>query len=501
MNATQKHTRIFKSPDYLTSIKNNQAVSMQFDIFSHDAEAAFIKIIHRLVEKHDILYLKEMLVTVIREIITNAVKANAKRLYFKMINLDILKTEDYRTGMETFKKDVYASEADYLDKLKNENLFVKIIFKNFNDSIQISVVNNSPILEVERKKIEWRIKKAYSYNELSDAFDDVMDDSEGTGLGLILALMLCKNAGFPREVFRIRCKDSITIATISIPLNADNSRHDSRIANKVLKELDKLPSFPENIREIQRICSDSHSTFKQISDSIKNNPELESLLLKVANSLGIASFNQTGNLEDAVKLLGIKTINSMLVASGVKQIFNSRYKKREDIWQKSYKAAYYAQKMAIQTKQTKYFDLVYQSALLADIGKMILLSVEQNSMNKMKEVANSRITANTSLLEEISLGISHATLGALICEKWKFSEPLINLIKYHNRPHVVPEKYKSLAYLIYLAYSLIAIENKKLRFEILDEDVLNFYNINNKEKFELLHRTLKKSYQTQYITV
>ena len=64
---------------------------------------------------------------------------------------------------------------------------------------------------------------------------------------------------------------------------------------------------------------------------------------------------------------------------------------------------------------------------------------------------------------------------------------------------MVPDKYKSLVYLVYLAYSMIDIENRRLRFEILDEDVLDYYNINDKDKFELLHRTLKKTYETQYI--
>ncbi len=501
MEATQKRTYILKLPDYLKSIKNNQLFSMQFDIFSHEAEAVFMKIIHRLVEKHDILYLKEILITVIREIITNAVKANTKRLYFKIMNLDINKTEDYRMGMDTFKRDVYAGKADIFNKLKHENLFVKIIFKNYNNSVGISIINNSPILEEERRKIEWRIRKAYSYNEISDAFDDVMDDSEGTGLGLIFALMLCKNAGFPRETFQIKCENNLTIATITIPLNSNSGKHDLKIANEVIKELEKLPSFPENILEIQKICSDPESTVEQISESIKNDPNLTSSLLKMANSAGYMTLRNTATLEDAVKLIGIKTINSLLVASGVEKIFNSRYKKFGDIWQNSYKAAFYAQKMAIQTKQIKFNELIYQSTLLSDIGKIILLSIEHSCLNKMHEVAGSKVAENTSLLEEISLGISHATLGGLICEKWKFNELVVNIIKYHNRPHVAPDKYKSLVYLVYLAYSLIDIENRRLRFEILDEDVLDYYNINDKGKFELLHRTLKNTYETQYTRI
>jgi HD-like signal output (HDOD) protein len=501
LEAIQKRTYVLTPADYLKSIKYKQLFSMQFDVFSQKIEAIFIKVIHRLVQKHDILYLKEMLITVIKEIITNAVKANTKRLYFKIMKLDINKKEDYRVGMDTFKRDVYAGKVEIFNKLKDENLFVKIIFKNDQNSLQISIINNSPILEEESRKIEWRIRKAYSYDQMSDAFDDVLDDSEGSGLGLIFALMLCKKAGFPQETFQIRSENNFTKVTFNISLSSNRGQHDLKITNKVIKELEKLPSFPENILKIQKICSNPDSSLKQISESIKNDPNLTSSVMRIANSAGFVNYGNTTILEDAVKLIGMKTINSLLVASGVEKILSSRYKKFEGIWQNSYKAAFYAHKMLMQTKQTKYIELVYQSALLSDIGKIILVPIEPTVIKKMNKVAGSRIAENTSLLEEINLGISHATLGALICEKWKFNESLVNIIKYHDRPHVAPAKYKPLVYLVYLAYSLIDIENRRLRFEILDEDVLNYFNINDKEKFELLHRTLKSTYDTQYMRV
>jgi HD-like signal output (HDOD) protein len=141
---------------------------------------------------------------------------------------------------------------------------------------------------------------------------------------------------------------------------------------------------------------------------------------------------------------------------------------------------------------------MYLAALLADIGQIILLSIEPELTKRIHEIAGTKIIENASLLEEMSLGVSHSTLGSIICEKWKFDESLVNIIKYHHRPHVAPEKHKPYIYIVYLAYSLVDIENRRLRFETLDEDVLNFFHLNNKEQFETLHRTLKNTYDTQY---
>ena len=135
--------------------------------------------------------------------ITNAIKANVKRLYFKLNNLSINRKEEYRKGMDSFKNDVYGSATDIFSKLKDVNLLVRIIFEYYPEHLQIKIINNSPIIPEEYNKIKSRINKAFSYTDISEAFDNVMDDSEGAGLGLIMALMLLKNAGFPKESFEI----------------------------------------------------------------------------------------------------------------------------------------------------------------------------------------------------------------------------------------------------------------------------------------------------------
>jgi HD-like signal output (HDOD) protein len=199
-----------------------------------------------------------------------------------------------------------------------------------------------------------------------------------------------------------------------------------------------------------------------------------------------------------VKLIGLKVISALLAASGVQKIMDSRYKKFEDVWKDSNKAAFYANKISIQTNKTRYSEFIYLAALIGDIGRIVLLSIKPELIKRIYEIAGIKVIENIGLLEEMNLGISHSTLGSLICEKWNFNELLITIIKYHHRPYFAPNKYKELIYIVYIAYSLIDIENKKAKFEFLDEDILEYYNLNNRDTFETLHRTLKSTYETHY---
>ncbi len=483
--------------DFLEAIKKDERFYIQFGFFTPEVEVNYMRMLHRFLENHDILYIKDMIITILRELITNAVKANTKRLYFKLQNLDIKDTEEYRKGMESFKSDVYVRDSDIFVKLQKTKLAIRVIFETINDNIRITVINNTSILKEELTKIRSRLKKAYSYNDISEAFDDVIDDSEGTGLGLIMAMMVFKSAGFPNDSFKIKSSNGFTSCILTIPMQKDRYHSNVRIAEELIKEVENIPSFPESIQDIQQLCADPDTTIKQISNSIKRDPGLTTSILKLANSAGYITLYKTKTLEDAVKLVGLKVINTLLVASGVQKILDSRYKKFENVWQDSNRAAFYAYRMSIQTRKTKLNEFVYLATLLADIGQIVLLSVKPEVTKRIHDIAGSRILENANLLEEISLGVSHSTLGSLICQQWKFNETLVKVIEYHERPYVAPEKYKSLVYLVYLAYAFVDIENRKLRFEFIEEDVLEYYNLEEKDKFDLLHKVLKKAYEMQ----
>jgi HD-like signal output (HDOD) protein len=47
-----------------------------------------------------------------------------------------------------------------------------------------------------------------------------------------------------------------------------------KMAQEIINEVESLPSFPQNILKIQRLCANPESTIKAIADSIKRDPGL-----------------------------------------------------------------------------------------------------------------------------------------------------------------------------------------------------------------------------------
>jgi len=481
--------------DYISSIKNEDDFYIQFKNYLPEVEELIYKIIHKYLEKYDLLYIKNPILTVTKELINNAVKANIKRIYFKIKKLDINKINDYREGMESFKEDAFLNiNKKIIEHLNKSNLVVRLSFKTSENFVHINIINNIPILEAEEKKINARIKKAYNYKDISDAFVDVLDDSEGAGLGLIMAMMLYKNTGLDIKSIRVYKKDNLTISTMTLPKFLSKPDSTEKIAEEILKEINEIPAFPENIKRIQILCSTPETPMNDIADSISKDPGLTSSIIKLANSAGYITISKTESIHEAVKIIGIKGINTLVMASGVYKIIESRYKKHESIWQESYERAFYAQKISIQMKNTKISDFSYIAGLLSDIGLIMMLSIKPKLLKKLKLINGSKGLDDSELIEEISLGLSHSSLGAMIAEKWKFEDALVKAIKYHNRPHMAPESLKKLIYTVYLADVFIEIEKSKTRFELIDSDVLDFFKLEDKKDFEKLHAILKESY-------
>jgi len=488
-----------KPEDYYKALSSEEDFFIQFQRFTQDVDSQIIKMIHRYLEHYDLLFHKDTIISIVKELINNAIKANLKRLYFESAGLNINDSGNYRQGMESFKDAVFQSnESELIKSLQGSRYMVRVNFSSTDENLTISVINNNPILESEMNKIKSRVSKAYKYQDISEAFIDVLDDSEGAGLGLIMALMLLKNSGFPQNVFTISRNETLTSVNLSIPHKVMTPEIHFKVTEEILKEIEDIPALPDNIKEIRMLLKNPDSEIKDIAKAISRDPGLTASIMKLANSAGYVTMNRLETIDEAVKIIGIKGINTLLIATGVQKVVETRYKRYEAVWNDSYKRAFYAQLITKRINESsKLADQVYLSALLADIGKIVMLSLQTDLIDKIKKINGFKGMLDSTLIEEISLGISHSSLGALICKKWNFNESLIKTIELHHRPHRAESKYKDLIFTVYLADIMVEIENNKFRFEIADDGVLDFFKLNDKKKFEEYHLSLKEIYNTK----
>jgi hypothetical protein len=160
----------------------------------------------------------------IQELVVNAKKANTKRVYFIDQGLDLDNQEDYKRGMSTFKDDTLNNIDYYLNLQRQKGLYIKLILHLKEDIITIEVRNNATITQEELQRIQRRVIKAREYNDMEDALLNLLDDSEGAGLGLVMLVIMLKKLGLEATAFDILRTDIETIARIVIPTNLKKAR-------------------------------------------------------------------------------------------------------------------------------------------------------------------------------------------------------------------------------------------------------------------------------------
>lgn len=151
------------------------------------------------------------------ELLANANKANTKRIFFQEKGLDINNQEDYKHGMVTFTAETTVNKEHYQKLQKDKDLYIKYILSMKNKVITLEVINKSVLTETEKVRIQGKMESARKYNSMEDALTDI-DRTEGSGLGLIIIILMLKQLGIKKDCLKVESNEAETIAKIIIPI-------------------------------------------------------------------------------------------------------------------------------------------------------------------------------------------------------------------------------------------------------------------------------------------
>lgn len=161
--------------------------------------------------------LKNQLSYCVHELAGNAKKANTKRLYFAERGLRIENEAEYWIGMKNFKEETIGNIDHYVMKFRQYNFYMKFQFYINDEGIKIAVRNNARLLPIEEKRIKEKLKAARKYKDMTEAYANIEDTSEGAGLGLVMMILMLKNIGLSENSLTIFPKDDETVTMLTIP--------------------------------------------------------------------------------------------------------------------------------------------------------------------------------------------------------------------------------------------------------------------------------------------
>ncbi|EPG74100.1 HDOD domain protein [Leptospira fainei serovar Hurstbridge str. BUT 6] len=482
----------FEKEGYYLSVRNvNERIErlnplyIRITTLNRNVDKLLNVLLDRYLVYLDAISLKESVFSILRESVMNAVKANSKRIFFSENNLNISDPEDYTKGMANFKKEMIRDKERYAELLEKVKFHCLITMAFNRSSFLMRVSNNAPIIAEELKRVENRIGKSREYNDLGEVFADHADDSEGAGLGLAMSLLMLKNEGIEGDCYKLKAEGAVTSAYIKIPLDFKHRNVSYQRTVEIIAEIDKLPTFPENLNQIMSLISKPDSSITQITESVSRDVSLSTNILKLANSASFAQGRKVETLDEAIKRIGLSELNNILLSLGTKKILEERYKEFEQIWERSSLSAYICRRLGERMgwKKTFLTNLVC-AALLHDIGLVLLLSLEPEIVAKLTELTGKNLLASTLGLEEAALGITHTSLGSMICEKWNFSDTIRVAAEYHHRPLMAKKESRDVVFAVYLSDWIIDCYEGKADPAAIHWEVLLHFGFKKDEEWK-----------------
>lgn len=466
----------------------------------HDMEIymdqILVEFLNQLGQQHMVQYLSYCQ----QELITNAKKANTKRVYFAEKGLNITDEKDYFDGMKDFKEVTLNNINYYLDKQKRAGLYVKLVLQFRNNKIKMEVRNNSSMVVHEYKRIHDKLNRVQQYTSVEDALSKVLDDSEGAGLGLIIMILMLQKIGLTEDNFQTLCTNGETITRIILPLSEKTSYEINAISQEFENAIDDLPQFPENIARLNKLLSDPEAKMSEIAMQISNDVALTGELLKQVNSAAFALTNPCKSIAEAVKLIGIRGIKNMLFTVGSLKTFANVNGSKEKLWTHAYQVAFYSYNLARNFcgNNKSVVEDSYVCGLLHDMGKIVFENAHPDFLEGIKSVCHSK-DLSSDLFEKILSGVNHGEIGAKIAEKWNFPSTLVDSIRYHHAPEEAPKESQDLVYVINFADALCHYQEYEIDYYQFDSGVLNRFKITSEAQLSKISEKLKDAFKNSQI--
>jgi putative nucleotidyltransferase with HDIG domain len=201
------------------------------------------------------------------------------------------------------------------------------------------------------------------------------------------------------------------------------------------------------------VASDPDSSAQDLLRVVQQDPPLAAKLVRTANSVFFNRGYQITDLQAAVVRLGFSNVRNLLLGVSVIRSFDAFFAgapyTREDFWVHSISVGSLAGRLTGAGKVLS-SSTAFLCGLLHDIGKLLLDRFLRSDFTQALKIAE-ECQMPLHEVEERSLGVNHAIIGAGLLEVWKFPEELIEPVRWHHDPESCPESHRAHAQLVQVA--------------------------------------------------
>lgn len=229
----------------------------------------------------------------------------------------------------------------------------------------------------------------------------------------------------------------------------------ARRAELILREVESLPTLPSVATRLMKVSSGDDADLQEIIKLIEMDPVLTARILSMCRRADMGVAARVTSVERAVILLGLETVQSLVLGVQVFQwstdVTGGRTPSpdgappgvgfdRVGFWRHSIAVACCAEMIASRNRDYGVpAGEAFVAGLLHDLGKLVLSIVLPQAYQRVVELSDQRL-ANVADVEQSVIGLDHHVAGKRLAERWELPPVLRDVIWLHGqRPDAIPE--------------------------------------------------------------
>jgi len=200
----------------------------------------------------------------------------------------------------------------------------------------------------------------------------------------------------------------------------------------IVNQMTSVPVLPEiHFKLVKILTSDNHS-IKEVAELIEHDIAIASKILQIVNSAFFSLPSSISSIEHAVNMLGIETISSLVLTTGIFSTIDKAVITRfnlQEVWDHAIFSSAIVRMIAKQEKLNKQLtENATLSVLLFDIGKVVLAT----QYSEQYYPVYTQYSDNLSSAENQAFGCNHADIGGYLLGIWGLPFVIVESVTNHH---------------------------------------------------------------------
>jgi HD-like signal output (HDOD) protein len=201
--------------------------------------------------------------------------------------------------------------------------------------------------------------------------------------------------------------------------------------DQLFDQVYRIPQVPEVVRVLIQQMNDPNIDMEAIAKNVEKEQVIALKVLRIVNSAYFGLSRQLSSISEAVVLLGMGQLKTLVIASGmVASVPDIKNFDVKSFWSNSFRTAAYSKWLANKIGLDE--DLVFTAGLVSGLGTVLIYLGAPREAN---EIDQHVLAGNTRyVIEQKRLGYTSQDVCGELCRRWKFPEDLINTIAQSATP-------------------------------------------------------------------